>query len=66
MHVGARLAAMGRTEFPAGTLLGLVKAGQLHTRPVAGSNLRRAPHVPQPSPAHNSRDAWAPRRLTRP
>ena len=46
MHFGARLAAMGRTESPAGTLRGLVKAGQLHTRPVAGSNLRRAPNIP--------------------
>ncbi len=66
MHVGARLAAMGRTESPAGTLLGWVKAGQLRIRPVAGSNPRRLPHIPQPSPAHNSRDAWTPHRLTRP
>ena len=31
MHLDARLAAMGRTESPAGTLRGWMKAGQ-HTR----------------------------------
>ena len=66
MHFGARLAAMGRTESPAGTLRGLVKAGQLHIRPVAGSTPRWPPHIPQPSPARNNRDAWGRCRLNEP
>lgn len=59
MHVGARLVAMGRTESPAGTFRGLVTAGRLHTRPVAGSSPHQLPRIRQPSPTRIGRDAWA-------